>query len=180
MPTQPRRAGGPRSPNGTNYNSGQLIQEDSYQGNAEAPGALLRETVNSLTGMGGSYPNNSCDGNALEVYAPCVPVVLETKTTFFEGGTAANAPWIDTKYTYDDIHADGGYADGGYAYSGLVKPILNLAKPVLLKYAGQGFSALGSGLASLFSVGPSDDQDLDIMTNSQILDDCNAHHIVGC
>lgn len=100
--------------NGGNYNGGNLYQEDVYQGNSPTPSALLRETVNSYTGLAAPYSNNSCDGNAIQLYAPCVVATMETKTTFFEGGSASNAPWIDTKYTYDDINADGGYAFKGY------------------------------------------------------------------
>src|SRR5579885_1502584 len=99
---------------GSNYNGGQLYREDVYQGNSPTADALLRETLNSFSGVSGPYPNNSCDGNASKIYAPCVAAVLETKTTFFEGGAASDAPWIDTKYTYDDMAANGSYVSSGY------------------------------------------------------------------
>ena len=103
---------------GVNANSGQLYQQDVYQGNSPTPGALLRETVNYYAGAsvpaGNPYPSTGCETAASPVYPPCVGTPLETKTTFFEGGSASNAPWIDTKYTYDDQNASGGYVSGGY------------------------------------------------------------------
>ncbi|HEU5376574.1 MAG TPA: RHS repeat-associated core domain-containing protein [Ktedonobacteraceae bacterium] len=67
-----------------------------------------------------------------------------------------------------------------WAISGLANPVLGLAKPIILKYAGQGLSALGSGLGSLFSLSSSD-QDFSVLSNSQIQAQCQTvYHIAGC
>lgn len=100
---------------GMTYNGGQSYQEDVYQGDVAMPGALLRETLNFYTGTnvpaGNLYPHNSCHGLENPVYPGCVVAMVETKTTFFERNTA-NAPWIDTQYTYDDLPTSGGVASG--------------------------------------------------------------------
>src|SRR5579883_2927439 len=103
--------------NGATYNGGQLYQEDVYQGNVATPSALLRETLNYYSGVGNTPAGNpyskinSCNGNLSAIYNPCVIAPLETKTIFFEGnGGSANAPFIDTKYTYDDLNGTQGYA----------------------------------------------------------------------
>ncbi len=99
------------------YNGGQLYREEVYQGNSANPQALLRETDHFYTGVPGSpYSGiNTCNGLVNPVYFPCVQASLETKTTFFEGqGSSPNAPWVDTKFTYDDINPSTGYAYSGY------------------------------------------------------------------
>lgn len=64
-----------------------------------------------------------------------------------------------------------------WVISGLANPVLGLAKPILLMYAGQGSSALGSGLSTLFSLGSSN-QDLSLMTNSQVQNEWQAiYHV---
>jgi YD repeat-containing protein len=102
--------------NGTNYNSGQLYQEDVYQGSDETSSALLKETLTYYAGVGNTPAGNAysgfnaCNGSLSAIYNPCVQAPLETKTISFEGnGNAANAPWVDTKYTYDDLNGTTGY-----------------------------------------------------------------------
>ncbi len=115
--------------NGPNYNSGQLYQEDVYQGPAETPGADLRETLHFYTGVGNTPAGNpyssinSCNGNLDAIYNPCVVAPLETKTYFYEGNTGGNAPWIDTTYTYDDLNATQGYTYSSTAYHNLLQQV---------------------------------------------------------
>lgn len=91
--------------NGANYNSGQLYQEDIYQGTE----TLLQETDTYYSGVTGSpYSGiNSCSGSLSAIYTPCIVAPLEKETFFYEGSTASNVPWIDTKYTYDDLTSSG-------------------------------------------------------------------------
>ena len=106
---------------GINYNSGQLYQEDIYQGHVETPSALLQETDNYYTNVGNVPTGNAYSGittcNSAEsaLYTPCLGTALETKTITYDGnGGSANAPWVDTKDTYDDINPSTGYVSGGY------------------------------------------------------------------
>src|SRR6185312_7302354 len=107
--------------NGPNYNAGQLYQQDIYQGTS----TLLQETDIDYTGVGDTPSGNtystinSCNGNLNAIYNPCVVAPLEKSTYFYEGNTGANAPWIDTKYTYDDLNATQGYTYSSTAYHNL-------------------------------------------------------------
>ncbi len=107
--------------NGANYNGGQMYQQDVYQGDVEAPSALLQETDTDYSGVstdpaGNPYGTiNTCNGNESPVYNPCVVAPLETKITTYNGdGGSSNAPWVDTTYTYDDISTSSGYTYSGY------------------------------------------------------------------
>ena len=104
---------------GSNYNGGQLYQEDIYQGNVESASKLLRETLNYYPGSsvpsGNPYSNlSACNSNEYTLYAPCVVAPLETKTSVLEKGSSSNAAWLDTKYTYDDFNSTQGYVASGY------------------------------------------------------------------
>ncbi len=95
--------------NSGNYNSGHLWKEDVYSGNSET-GPLLEETVNQYTGNSGYQ--NSCNGKLNPVYNPCEVIMVWSKTTFYEGTTNSNAPWVEHNYSYDDYSSTAGLLAG--------------------------------------------------------------------
>ena len=105
--------------NGANYNGGQQYEEKVYQGPNEADSALLTQTLNYYTGVGDTPTGNAysgintCNNDFPVIYMPCVPAALESKVIDAEGHPT-NAPWTDTKYTYDDISLTNGYVGGYY------------------------------------------------------------------
>ena len=100
--------GTPESNSG-NYNNAYLYEEDVYSGNSTS-GPLLRQTKNQYTGSGG-YPN-SCNGTLNIIYAPCLVMVVTSKTSFPEGTGSSNAPWVQTAYSYDDYDPNSGLKSG--------------------------------------------------------------------
>lgn len=98
-----------------NYNSGNLVQEDVYQGNSTTS-PLLQETAQIYTGYSGT--TNSCNGNYSGVYTPCEAIMISKTTATCEGvsgcsATATNPTWpeVTTNYTYDDYTTSGGLGD---------------------------------------------------------------------
>jgi len=100
--------GTPESNSG-NYNNAYLFEEDVYSGNSTS-GPLLRQTKNQYTGSNGYA--NSCNGLLNIVYAPCLVMVVTSKTSFPEGSGSSTAPWVQTAYTYDDYDPNSGLTSG--------------------------------------------------------------------
>ncbi|HVU67377.1 MAG TPA: SpvB/TcaC N-terminal domain-containing protein, partial [Ktedonobacteraceae bacterium] len=167
--------------NGTNYNTGQLFQQDVYQGPNEVESAILKETLNYFTGVGNTpdegntYHNNSCNGNLSPIYTPCIAAALKTLVYFYDGnaGTAnePNVPWLDTTYTYDDMNADGGFNYSG-GYHNLTQEVIsgtNLLSSVYpLTKKWQYTITNGKGTNGIFYY------DVDKVTHSEI-DDATGH-----
>jgi RHS repeat-associated protein len=106
----------------TNYNSGQLYEEDVYEGNQESDSALLKQTVNTYAGEG---PHNACRSDLNQIYGACEIVNVSTKTTFYEGtGTSnTNAPWTETDNTYDDYDPNNGLNKSSSVYHNLTQTV---------------------------------------------------------
>ena len=97
-----------------NYLSGQMTEEDIYQG-AVHDEDLLEQTVTTYGGQNGTH--NACSSTFnVAPYQACEVVPLTTKTTFFElTGTAnTNAPWVLHSYTYDDYNTSTGLVSGNF------------------------------------------------------------------
>jgi len=110
--------GTPQS-DGTKYNSGQLYQEDIYQGSSETASTLLSETLNDYAGVsmfsGNPYQSlSACETTLSAIYTPCIVAPLATKTTDYEGNTTGPWPNTTTAYTYDDLNGTNGYVANGY------------------------------------------------------------------
>jgi hypothetical protein len=105
--------------NGANFNGGQLYEEKLYQGPNESDSALLKETFDYYAGVGDTPSGNSysgintCNTGLSMTYDPCVVAPLETKI-YQDEGNPTNAPWLDVKYTYDDVSTSTGYISGKY------------------------------------------------------------------
>ncbi|HEU5381384.1 MAG TPA: RHS repeat-associated core domain-containing protein, partial [Ktedonobacteraceae bacterium] len=99
----------------TNYNSGQLFQEDVYQGTSQAAGTWLSEMYRDYPGNS-NYPElELCDTSTNVIYTPCmVGPLTERHTTYNGNSDQNNAPWTVTTYTYDDISTSTGYISTGY------------------------------------------------------------------
>ncbi len=106
----------------TNYNSGQLYEEDVYEGNQESDSALLKQTTNTYAGEG---PHNACRSDLDQIYGACEIVDVSTKTTFYEGtGTSnTNAPWTETNNTYDDYDPNNGLNKSSSVYHNLTQTV---------------------------------------------------------
>jgi RHS repeat-associated protein len=97
-----------------NYLSGQMTEEDIYQG-AVHDEDLLQRTVTTYGGQNGTASSCSTTFNSAP-YQACEVVPLSTKTTFYElTGTAnTNAPWVQNSYTYDDYSTSSGLISGKF------------------------------------------------------------------
>ncbi len=105
--------------NGANFNGGQRYEEKIYQGPNESESALLKETFDYYAGVGDTPSGNpysginTCNTGLSMTYDPCVVASLETKV-YQDEGNPTSAPWLDTKYTYDDVSTSTGYIAGKY------------------------------------------------------------------
>lgn len=127
---------------GLDYNGGMLYQEDTYQWNDASPSGLFQETVHYYAGVGNvpagnAYSGiNTCNGNENPVYNPCLQAELEEKTTSYEQDTKANAtnpPWVDTKYTYDDLNGSQGFTYSNGYHNLLQEVISSSNAPTITK-----------------------------------------------
>ncbi|MDQ2903873.1 MAG: hypothetical protein M3Y81_10000 [Chloroflexota bacterium] len=92
-----------------NYNSGSLEEEDVYSGSGTGE-VLLRKTVNSYAGN--NHNPDSCDGTYDLAYVPCAVLLTSSRTTFYEGSSNPNPPWVQTDNTYIGYDPNTGLGSG--------------------------------------------------------------------
>jgi YD repeat-containing protein len=95
-----------------NYTSGQLYDEEVYQGNAINDAKLFTKTATTYAGTNGTA--SSCSSTYTKSpYTACELIALSTRTTQYEqtGSSNANAPWTESDDTHDDYTSSGGLGD---------------------------------------------------------------------
>ncbi len=95
---------------GANYDSGQMQEEDVYQGGNYQDTKLLRKTQYSWFNANG---NQACRAPSA-TYQACEATLLSDKTIMLEGtgSNNSNAPWMQRAYTYDDFDNANGLKTG--------------------------------------------------------------------
>lgn len=116
-----------------NYNTGQVYEEDIYQGNQENDSALLKQTLNTYAGEG---PHNACRSDLDQIFGACERILVTSKTIFYEGtGTSnTNAPWVQTDNYYDDYTNSGGLTSTSGVYHNLTETDISSSNaPTVIK-----------------------------------------------
>ncbi|MGB8346061.1 MAG: RHS repeat-associated core domain-containing protein, partial [Ktedonobacteraceae bacterium] len=106
-----------------NYNSGELYEEDVYNGTWATPAAQISSTQTNYpqddhfpTGFPNPATGSACMSSNLPsgtVYIPCESMPINTQTITYNGNTSLTAPSVTTADTFDDYDNTNGLQLGG-------------------------------------------------------------------